>query len=375
MKVLHFYKTYRPDTYGGVEQVIYQLANGSTMLGVKTTVLTLTPRLLDDVIRINEHTVYRCHRNFQIASTDFSLSSICKFKELASKADIIHYHFPWPFMDLVHFFNKIQKPTILTYHSDIVRQSILRKFYQPIMNRFLKSIDAIVATSPNYLNSSKVLQKFREKVEVIPIGIDELEHKKPKNEKLIYWKKKLGDKYFLFIGVLRYYKGLHILLEALSYFDFPMVIIGSGPHENKLKLKAEKLGLKNIKFLGLLSEEDKKAVIALSYTVIFPSHLRSEAFGISLLEASIYGKPMISCEIGTGTSYVNVDGVTGVIVPPSSPYKLHLAMSYLWNEQLKAEQMGRNAYQRYQKYFTSEKMCKKYLELYQKIINNKILYK
>ena len=43
MKVLHFYKTYFPDTVGGIEQVIYQIARGTTSLGVTTEVLSLSP--------------------------------------------------------------------------------------------------------------------------------------------------------------------------------------------------------------------------------------------------------------------------------------------------------------------------------------------
>ena len=59
------------------------------------------------------------------------------------------------------------------------------------------------------------------------------------------------------------------------------------------------------------------ALLALSYAILFPSHLRSEAFGISLLEGAMFGKPLISSEIGTGTTYINIDGKTGVVVPPS----------------------------------------------------------
>ena len=67
--------------------------------------------------------------------------------------------------------------------------------------------------------------------------------------------------------------------------------------------------------LGALDDADKVALLTLCYAVAFPSHLRSEAFGISLLEGAMYGKPMISSEIGTGTSYINIDGETGLVVP------------------------------------------------------------
>ena len=371
MKVLHFYKTYYPLSYGGVEQVIYQLASGSAAYGVESTVLTLSPRKVSRVTQVNGHSVHRCHSIFQIASTDFSLSAFFRFNELAKTADVIHYHFPWPFMDLVHLTAKVKKPSVVTYHSDIVKQKILLKLYRPIKNKFLKSVDAIVATSSNYRVTSDILQRYQNKVEVIPIGLDRSLYL-PKNvEKRQYWENILGKKFFLFIGVLRYYKGLHILLDALALGDLPTVIIGAGPIEYELRVKAESLGLKNITFLGQVSEEDKVAILDLSYAVVFPSHLRSEAFGVSLLEGAMFGKPMISSEIGTGTSFINSDQQTGIIVPPSSCEDLNIAMTYLWNNPEVAARMGCKALDRYEALFTADKMCQAYAAVYQRLIDEK----
>lgn len=371
MRILHFYKTYYPDSFGGVEQVIFQLAGASAKLGVETSVLSLTPSKVERVIEFNGHDVFRCHRNFQIASTDFSLSAIWRFKELAKKADIVHYHFPWPFMDLVHFVTNHKKPSVVTYHSDIVKQKNLLKLYQPLMNRFLESVDAIVATSPNYRVTSDVLQRFQAKTEVIPIGLDPSLYPYPNVGRLAYWHGKLGDKFFLFIGVLRYYKGLNILLDALALGDLPMVIVGAGPIEAELKAKAVELGLKNVIFLGQVSEDDKVAILSLSFAMVFPSHLRSEAFGISLLEGAMYGKPLISSEIGTGTSFINSDQQTGIVVPPSSPKDLHIAMTYLWNHPEVARRMGKNASERFSALFTADKMSQSYLDLYRHILGKK----
>ncbi|WP_306308099.1 glycosyltransferase [Citrobacter youngae] len=118
--------------------------------------------------------VFYAKTNFEIASTPFSLSCIKKFKELAKQADIIHYHYPFPFMDILHFLCRIKKPTVVSYHSDIVKQKFISRLYSPLMNRFLSSVDCIVAASPNYAKTSTVLQKFESKVKVIPYGLDEI---------------------------------------------------------------------------------------------------------------------------------------------------------------------------------------------------------
>lgn len=367
MRVLHFYKTSFPDTMGGVEQVINQIARGANKLGVQTDVLSLTPDRVPRTIELDGYLAHRARLDIQIASTGFSASAFLRFAQLAKKADVIHYHFPWPFMDLVHFATRANKPTVLTYHSDIIRQKKLLKLYRPLQLKFLGAMDRIVATSPNYLDTSGVLAQFKNKVSVIPIGLDKQTYTEPSADKLSYWRDMLGPKFFLFVGVLRYYKGLHILMEAAQGTDFPIVVVGAGPIEAEIKAQVNQLGLRNIHFLGYLPDEDKVALLKLCYGVLFPSHLRSEAFGISLLEGAMYGKPMISSEIGTGTTFINIADETGVVVPPGDPVALRQAMRYLWENPEHAAEMGRMAEVRYWKYFTAEKMVRSYVDLYSEL--------
>jgi len=281
---------------------------------------------------------------------------------------VVHYHFPWPFADLVHFVAAAAKPTILTYHSDIVRQKTLLKFYRPLMNRFLSDVDCIVATSRNYLESSDTLAGFSNKTCVIPIGLDPSTYPTPGHTVTGRWRDELGDRFFLFVGVLRYYKGLHLLIEANRGVDYPLVIVGAGPVEGELRRHVADAGLSRTRFLGALPDLDKVALFNLSYAVVFPSHLRSEAFGISLLEGAMFGKPMISSEIGTGTSYINSHQETGLVVASSDPGALREAMRYLLENPGRAAEMGRQAHQRYLRYFTARPMVDRYIELYREVI-------
>lgn len=371
MRVLHFFKTAFPDTVGGIEQVIDQIARSSSKFGVTSEVLSLTPDRVPRTVETNGYLSHRARLHLKIASTGFSASVIYRFVQLSKKADVIHYHFPWPFMDLVHFAGRTQKPTLVTYHSDIIRQKHLLNLYRPLKNKFLSSVDRIVATSPNYLATSDVLDRFSQKVTVIPIGLDKATYFQPMPDRLQYWKDRLAPKFFLFVGVIRYYKGLHILIEATCGTDYPVVIVGAGPIEQELKAHVERLGLHNVHFLGHLPDEDKVALLMLCYGVVFPSHLRSEAFGISLLEGAMFGKPMISSEIGTGTSYINVADETGIVVPHSDPIAFRQAMRYLWEHPEEAAEMGRKAEERYWKYFTAEQMVKSYTDLYGDMVKHR----
>jgi rhamnosyl/mannosyltransferase len=369
LKVLHFYKTYYPDSFGGIEQVIFQLSEAGACHQIESTTLSLSTRGDIDNERVGLHIAYYAATNFEVASTPFSVSAISKFKVLAAQADIIHYHFPYPFMDVVHFIAGVKKPTVVSYHSDIVKQKLALKMYTPLMNKFLSSVDCIVAASPNYVETSPVLQKYLPKVKVIPYGLDKKSYPVADEAHLDRWRQQVGDRFFLFVGAFRYYKGLHILLEAIQNTEFPLVIIGAGPIEAELKQQALDLRLKNIHFLGALPDEDKAALLELCYSVVFPSHLRSEAFGITLLEGAMYGKPLISSEIGTGTTYINIDQETGLVVPPSDPQAMRTAMTTLWQDPELAQRYGENAAKRFQALFTSERMAESYIELYQQLIN------
>lgn len=368
MRVLHFYKSAHPESVGGIEQVIDQIARGVAHCGVSTDVLALGSKSMAQPFEVNGYLSHRAKCNFQIASTGFSLSAFALFARLAQQADLIHYHFPWPFMDLVHFVSRTGKPSLVTYHSDIIRQQRLLRLYRPLQRRFLSDVDHIVATSPNYLASSQVLKQYENKVSVIPIGLDKAGYPAATADKLRYWREQLGPRFFLFVGVIRYYKGLHILLEAAKGTRLPIVIVGAGPIEVALKAQAAALGLHHVRFLGRLPEEDKVALLQLSYAVVFPSHLRSEAFGVSLLEGAMYGKPMISSEIGTGTTFINISQQTGLVVPPDDSQALRMAMLTLWENPVQAAVMGERAQQRYSTLFTAQRMAESYVAVYQRLL-------
>ncbi|MBF0332544.1 MAG: glycosyltransferase family 4 protein [Alphaproteobacteria bacterium] len=352
---------------GGTEQVINQLASGAARFGIETTVLSLTRERRATTAMVNGYRSDRIPLDFEIASTGFSWKTLWRFGELAAKADVIHYHFPWPFMDMAHFITRAGKPTLVTYHSDIIRQRLLRALYSPLCSRFLSSVSHVVATSPNYLATSPVLRKLGAKVSVIPIGIERSTYPVPEPAAVRRWREQVGERFFLFTGVFRYYKGLHVLLDAAVGTDFPIVLIGVGPIEAELKAQAARLGLSNIHFVGHVSDADKVALLSLCHGVVFPSHLRSEAFGISLLEGAMFGKPMISSEIGTGTTFVNIGGETGLVVPPSDPAALREAMRRLWTNPLEAAEMGERAAARYERLFTGDRMVAAYAGLYRRL--------
>lgn len=371
IRVLHVYRTYFPDSYGGLEQVIRQIAQSTSHLQIDSRVFALSPSPVPAAVKVDGHDVYRFKRTFELASCGISLSAVAGFRRLVEWADVVQYHFPWPFGDLLHFLGRVHKPSLVTYHSDIVRQKQLLWIYRPLMRAFLRRVDVIVPTSQNYFATSEELGRYSEKIEVIPIGLDDRTYPEVSERKLAVVRERFGEGFFLFVGLLRYYKGLHILLDALQGVPFQCVIAGSGPIERELKRRAARLGLNNVHFLGYVDDIEKVALMSLCRAVVFPSHLRSEAFGVTLLEGAIYRKPLISTEIGTGTSYINVDGETGFVVPPGDAKDLREAMLRLAQDEDLAQRMGLAARQRYEALFTGGMMGERYVDLYKRLLHRR----
>jgi rhamnosyl/mannosyltransferase len=176
-----------------------------------------------------------------------------------------------------------------------------------------------------------------------------------------------GGPFFLFIGVLRYYKGLHYLIRAAANVNARIVIAGTGPEDEALHEFASEAGAQNVIFSGQISDEEKVALLQHCKALVLPSHLRSEAYGMVLVEAAMFGKPMISCEIGTGTSFVNADGETGFVVSPEIPDALAHAMNRFLEEDALAVRMGRTARARYELLFSGEALGREYAKLFREV--------
>ena len=370
MKVLHVYRTYFPDTQGGLEEVIRQICLGTRKQGVSSRVFTLSDEPFPAFLPRVEADVVRVRKTFEVASCGFALTGIRRFIKEVEWADIVHYHYPWPFSDLLYLIAGQRKPAVLTYHSDIVRQKFLLAMYRPMMERYLGRMRRIIATSPNYFATSEILNGFAEKVDVIPIGLDEPSYPTTdeRNRDLARIRETYGENIFLIVGVLRYYKGLHILLDAAKGAPYRVVIVGAGPVEAELRKQARIEGLDNVSFAGFVSDREKMALFGLCRAVVFPSYLRSEAFGVTLLEGAMSAKPLISAEVGSGTSHVNIHGDTGLVVEAGNHMALRDAMDVLHQDQVLADRMGKNARHRYEQLFTGKLMGERYKALYTDVL-------
>jgi len=371
--VLHVYRTYFPDPPGGLQEAIRQIALSTDAQGVTNTIFTLSPQPNPALLLRPEARVVRSRSWMAPASCDIGgIASFKTYTGLTQEVDVLHHFFPWPFADVLNAVTHPNKPMVLTYISDVVRQRWLGATYAPLMWHTLRQARVIVANSPAYARTSPVLSHpdIRGKVRIIPLGIEENSYPKADDDSI--FKRldiKVDEPYFLFIGVLRYYKGLHFLLQAAKTLGAKVVIAGSGPEGSSLQALATKDKINNVVFARQVSDAEKVALLEHCRALVLPSHLRSEAYGMVLVEAAMLGRPLISCEIGTGTSYVNAHEKTGFVVEPESPEALTQAMNTLMNNDALSAAMGKAARERYEMLFSGPALGGAYAELFREIAN------
>ncbi|RKT26237.1 rhamnosyl/mannosyltransferase [Paraburkholderia sp. RAU2J] len=374
MKVLHVYRTYFPDPPGGLQEAIRQISLSTRACGVDPRIFTLSPNPVPRDIQFPEGVVTRSRSWAAPASCDLGgFESLRQYRAQAEQADVLHFHFPWPFADVLHLLGRVKKPAVMTYHSDVVRQRALGYVYGPLMRSMLRSMSAVVATSAVYARSSAVLTSVvdSERLKAIPLGIIDYrdDPQLGRFAPQCLDRLKLGSEpYVLALGVLRYYKGLHTLIEAAPSIGCKIVIAGSGPEMERLTELAKQVGASNVVFAGQVSHEEKVALLSGCRALVMPSHLRSEAFGMVLVEAEMFGKPMVCCEVGSGTSYVNEHGVTGFVAPPESPVEFAAAVNELVRDEALAQTMGAAARERYERLFSGPALGNAYRALYEQIL-------
>jgi len=366
MHIVHIYKNYWP-IVGGIENHIRLLAEGQAKAGHRVTVLVVNTAHRTTVEEMNGVQVIKAARLATAASTPLSIMLPLWLRRL--QPDVAHLHFPYPLGEVAQFLLGRAKATVLTYHSDIIRQKTLLRFYRPLMMRVLEGVSRIIATSPQYVASSEVLRRFRAKCVVIPFGIEQERFRIPDGAGRQVLLSRYGpEPLILFVGVLRYYKGLTYLLQAMPQVKARLLIVGDGPMAPALREQARRLGLEDkVVFLGRVEDEALPAYYHAARVFVLPACERSEAFGLVQLEALASGVPIVSTELGTGTSYVNSHGESGFVVPPRDPQALAEAINRLIEDEALHARLAEGARRR-AALFEAERMIAQIEALYREVL-------
>lgn len=371
MRILQVNKLYYP-WIGGVEKIVKVLAEGlKDRLNID--ILVCKGRGLSSRERVFGINVVRASSLGLFLSMPISFDFPVHFFMMAKRADVIHFHVPFPLAELCFLLLGAKKKAICSWHSEIVRQRFFLKWYRKLLKRFLDSVKVIVVAMPQLIHSSDLLKNFEGKCVIIPFGIDlkSFEMNSGVKSRISEIRRKFGQRIVLSVGRMVYYKGFKYLIEAMKGVDANLVIIGEGPLKRSLMDYAENLGLqKRVFFLDHVSDQDLVAFYHSSLIFVLPSIEKTEAFGLVQLEAMACGKPVINTSLDTAVPHVSIHNHTGLTVPPKDSSRLREAIVYLLENEEKRMEFGENARKRVMKNFSLDAMLRSYLEVYERVYDS-----
>lgn len=374
MKVL-FLTKYYPPAEGGIERYGYMLCSDLVAGGDHVEVVAASEeRAPSRQEAFDGVKIHRLDQQFNVSSTPVTLDLPRLLHAVVDDFDLIHINFPNPWTDLLYLALCQGRKVVLTYHSDIFRPArslsgLLLRAYSPFIRWVLSRVTAIIVSSPNCVVSSPFLNPHRAKCRVIPMPVDVAEITQVDDNLVIEERERFGD-FVFFLGRLVHYKGVRYLIEALDRVHDGVLVIGSdGPLEEELKNQVDRLGLgQRVHFLGRITDERRRALYHACRCFVLPSISHAEGFGIVLAEAMACGKPVISTQLQTGTSFVNLDGVTGYVVPPGDPVALAEKIEILLHDDEIYARMACKARERAESQFDRPIVVDKTRSLYEDIL-------
>jgi glycosyltransferase involved in cell wall biosynthesis len=378
MRIVQTNKAYAP-LIGGVETTVTVLSEGLSRMddvSVNALVCNSTRSFKTETRTINGVQVTYLPRWGSVASLPISPSFLTHLAGL--RGDILHVHEPFPLVDLsLGVYPRIRrhfKRIVVTWHSDVVLHKWALTFYRPFINRFLSMTDRILVSSPALLEHSDFLPPYRDRCEVVPLGLN-LGWTKDRGKRVARVKEirqAHGTPLVLFVGRLVYYKGLQYLIDAMAAIPkAKLVVIGSGPLQASLERRVQSQSLSDrVTFLPHMDSEELYSYYEACDVFVLPSTARSEAYGLVQIEAMACGKPVVSTEIQTGTTFVNQNGKTGLTVPAQDARALaHAVGTLLEDEDLRAR-LGQQAAERALREFTTERMVNRVYDIYRHLLGS-----
>ena len=366
MKVLHVGKFYPPQT-GGIETYLETLC-GELRKTVDVEVIVANPGPNTVHESVDGLPVRRLGTQFSIAGAPVSRGMAHAIRSTA--ADIVHLHHPHPTAFLAYLASGHPGRLVVTWHGDIVRQRILGKAFEPLLHRTLDRSAAIIATSPNYVESSPTLTRYRDRCTVIPLGIRTEDFAHPDPAAVADLRRQHGPRIVLGVGRLVRFKGFEYLIRAMAQIPGKLILVGDGPERTALERTAAEIGVSDrVVFAGNVPSAVAIAPYYHAADVFaFPSITRNESFGLVQVEAMACGTPVVNTHLDSGVPFVSPDGVTGLTVTPGKADELAAAINLLLDDSSRRNAYGSAARVRARGEFSLSAMVRRTLIVYEEVL-------
>lgn len=374
MNILHLGKYYSP-IEGGIESINREVVR--SLSGNEQLIISFNNTNKTETEPVNDATIIRCGTLGTFSSQPISIAYLFQLRKVIKsfKPDVVHIHHPNPLAALYLLLSTPKRhkfKLIVHWHSDIVAQKGLYRLIKPIETRLLKLADAIIATSPNYIEQSKPLTLFKSKITVIPCSIDESSLHITDDEKMLIEniKAKYANKpIILFLGRHVEYKGIEYLLKAERFVKNACIflIAGQGPLTQELK---DKYPSDRIHWIGRIGDDEKRLYYNAADVLAFPSITKNEAFGVVLAEGMYSGCVPVTYTIeGSGVNWVSIGDETGLQVSNSNIVEYAKAIDHLLENSVLYSNLKTYAHKRVCQLFTNTAVSQKYLNLYKNLLN------
>jgi rhamnosyl/mannosyltransferase len=286
------------------------------------------------------------------------------------EADLIHFHLPNAPVELAYLASGIDTPCVATFHAEITRWRPMVSAYAPVARHFLSRMKRVIVSSWPLKENTKRLTSHRDRVTVIPFGIDSEEWsvRSPHADQI---RETVGGPIVLCLGRLVHYKGVEMAVEAMRTTDATLIVVGDGGRRRAIESLAARHGLRGrVRLVGEVGNAQRADYYYAADVVVLPAISRGETFGVSLIEAMACGVPVVSTEVGTGTSWVNVNGKTGLVVPPGDPVALSEAFGELLGDAERRTRMGTAARRRVAERYPKDRMLDAIAGVYAAVLDD-----
>ncbi len=386
MRVLHIGKYYPPFA-GGIEHFLADLLPALSARGIAAAAL-----VHDEQPPFSRHpspvrgegkvSIYRapCFGRLLYAPISPAFPVWLNRAIRAFRPDLLHLHLPNTSAFWAMAIPAARRlPWIVHWHADVVASAIDRRLalayhlYRPFEQRLLAASRAVVATSPPYLEASAALASWRERCHIVPLGLDPTRIAEPDPAAQSRAERLWGMTGFrvLAIGRLTYYKGHDVLIQAAASLDDSRVlIVGTGEHLERLTALIQSSGLgEQVRLPGFQPEPDLNALLASCDVLCLPSLERTEAFGLVLLEAMRFGKPVVVSDIpGSGAGWVTRQARHGLLAPPGDSTALAVALRALQHDPDRRRTLGLAGAAALREQFGIEPVAAAVAELYRRVL-------
>jgi glycosyltransferase involved in cell wall biosynthesis len=359
---MHAAKFY-PPALGGMETLVQYLCEGTAgEWDVRAVVANETRLTIEE--RCGRVRVVRAGSLGTVASVPLCPS--LPFHLWREPADCVVLHEPNPVAGSALWLRTPAPRLIVWHHSDLVRPWWAPYTYGVVQRALYRRADCVVVSNP-VLAARSPLVRLARRVEVIPLGID-LEHYRAPDavrEALVERVRAIAPgPHILFVGRFVYYKGIDVLIDAMTRCPGTLLLVGDGPLEGELRTQVATLGLQDrVRFIGRVSDEDLPAYYHASDVFVLPSVAVTEAYGLVQIEAMAAGVPVVSTNLPTGVPWVNQDGVTGLVVPPRDAGALAAALGRLLGDEGLRRSLGAGGRRRAEALFSRDRTIEAFKDL------------